>query len=148
MLLGLKSRFGGFSMAEAVGAFTVSAALITLFGVAGGVEKIMNRIPVALASALLAGVLALLYAIVFIAARGHLYWAEVTFHLKIPVWTTPKFIGTAAVSLAVPLFVVAMASQNLPGAVALFGQQYGQQRRMPLPGPAPTTQAFGPSQNP
>ena len=49
---------GGFSMAEAVGAFMVCAALITLSGVTGWFEKIMNRIPVAIASALLAGVLA------------------------------------------------------------------------------------------
>ena len=49
---------GGFSMADAVGAFMVSAALITLFGVTGWFEKLMNRIPLAIASALLAGVLA------------------------------------------------------------------------------------------
>jgi benzoate membrane transport protein len=49
---------GGFSMGEAVAAFMVSAALITLFGVTGWFEKVMNRIPVAIASALLAGVLA------------------------------------------------------------------------------------------
>ena len=49
---------GGFSMGEAVAAFMVSAALITLFGITGWFEKVMNRIPVAIASALLAGVLA------------------------------------------------------------------------------------------
>ena len=38
---------GSFSMAEAVGAFIVSAALITLCGVTGWFEKVMNRIPVA-----------------------------------------------------------------------------------------------------
>ena len=48
---------GGFTMADAVGAFMVCAALITLFGVTGWFEKIMNRIPMAVASALLAGVL-------------------------------------------------------------------------------------------
>ena len=49
---------GGLNMAEAVGAFMVSAALITLCGVTGWFEKVMMRIPVAIASALLAGVLA------------------------------------------------------------------------------------------
>ena len=38
---------GSFSMAEAVGAFIVSAALITLCGATGWFEKVMNRIPVA-----------------------------------------------------------------------------------------------------
>ena len=49
---------GGFSMAEAVGAFMVCAVLITLAGATGWFERVMNRIPLALASALLAGVLA------------------------------------------------------------------------------------------
>ena len=49
---------GGFGMGEAVGAFIVSAALITLCGITGWFERIMDRIPLALASALLAGVLA------------------------------------------------------------------------------------------
>ena len=49
---------GGFSMAESVGAFIVCAALITLAGATGWFERVMNRIPMALASALLAGVLA------------------------------------------------------------------------------------------
>eukprot|EP01031_Cornospumella_fuschlensis_P046531 gene46530-56977_t len=49
---------GGFSMAEAVGAFLVCGALITLAGVTGWFERVMNRIPMAIASALLAGVLA------------------------------------------------------------------------------------------
>jgi benzoate membrane transport protein len=45
-------------MAEAVGAFIACAALITLAGATGWFERVMNRIPMALASALLAGVLA------------------------------------------------------------------------------------------
>jgi benzoate membrane transport protein len=49
---------GGFSMGEAVGAFMLCAALVTLCGVTGWFAKLMHRIPVAIASALLAGVLA------------------------------------------------------------------------------------------
>ncbi len=49
---------GGFSMAEAIGAFMVCAALITVAGVTGWFERIMGRIPMEIASALLAGVLA------------------------------------------------------------------------------------------
>ena len=49
---------GSFSMAVAVGALMMSAALITLRGVTGWFDKVVNRIPVAIASALLAGVLA------------------------------------------------------------------------------------------
>lgn len=47
----------GFSMAEAIGAFVFSSALVFLFGVTGWFEKIMNKISLAMTSALLAGVL-------------------------------------------------------------------------------------------
>ena len=63
---------GGFSMAEAVGAFLVCGALIALFGVTGWFEKLMNRIPVAIASALLAGVLARFGLQAFAAAQSAL----------------------------------------------------------------------------
>ncbi|HEY3047854.1 MAG TPA: benzoate/H(+) symporter BenE family transporter [Polaromonas sp.] len=155
---------GGFSMGEAVAAFMVSAALITLFGVTGWFEKVMNRIPVAIASALLAGVLArfgieafaaaktalplvllmllsylagkrlmpryavvltLLGAVVFVAARGQLAWSEVTFSFAMPVFVAPQFTLAAVVSLALPLFVVTMASQNLPGVAAIRAAGYG-----------------------
>ena len=155
---------GGFSMAEAVAAFMVCAALITLFGVTGWFEKVMNRIPVAIASALLAGVLArfgmeafsaaqtalplvvlmlaiyliskrwlaryavvvtLLGGIVYVALRGQLAWSEVVFSVAVPVLVWPKFSFAAIVSLALPLFVVTMASQNLPGVAVIRATGYG-----------------------
>ena len=60
---------GGFSMADAIGAFMACAVLITLFGVTGWFEKIMNRVPVAICSALLAGVLARFGLQAFMAAQ-------------------------------------------------------------------------------
>jgi len=47
----------GASMGQAVGAFLVSAALITLSGITGWFARVMNRVPVALAAGLLAGIL-------------------------------------------------------------------------------------------
>ncbi|HXL19081.1 MAG TPA: benzoate/H(+) symporter BenE family transporter [Streptosporangiaceae bacterium] len=47
----------GASMAQAVGAFLVSAALITLSGLTGWFARIMDRIPVPLVAGLLAGIL-------------------------------------------------------------------------------------------
>ena len=155
---------GGFSMAEAVGAFMVSAVLITLCGLTGWFEKIMTRIPVAIASALLAGVLArfgmqgftaaqtalplvmlmlvtylagrrflpryavvatLLAGIVYAALRGELALSAVNFAVTMPVFVMPQFSFSAVVSLAVPLFVVTMASQNLPGVAAIRATGYG-----------------------
>lgn len=48
----------GASMAQAVGAFLVSAALILISGLTGLFARVMNRIPVAIAAGLLAGILA------------------------------------------------------------------------------------------
>jgi benzoate membrane transport protein len=153
----------GYSMNEAVGAFIVCAALITLAGVTGWFERVMNKIPMEIASALLAGVLArfglqaflaaqtalplvllmlgsylvarrfvpryavpltLLAAIAFVAARGEMAWSAVHFDLATPVFTMPVFSWQAAVSLALPLFVVTMASQNLPGVAAIRAAGY------------------------
>ncbi|KNZ34070.1 MAG: membrane protein [Methylibium sp. NZG] len=154
---------GGFGMAEATGAFLVCAALITLFGVTGWFEKLMDRIPIALASALLAGVLtrfaldafvALKSAVVLVllmlaaylvgrrlwpryavpgvlavgtayaAATGQLHLGDVQWSLTIPVFTAPEFSWRATVSLALPLFVVTMASQNLPGVAVIRASGY------------------------
>jgi benzoate membrane transport protein len=153
----------GFSMAEAVGAFMVCAVLIALAGVTGLFERLMNRIPMAIASALLAGVLArfglqafaaaqtalplvllmlatylagkrlapryavpatLAAAVAFVALRGDMAWGAVTFQLAVPEFTAPVFTLSAAISLALPLFVVTMASQNLPGVAVMRATGY------------------------
>src|SRR6218665_4227600 len=59
----------GYGMGEAVGAFMLSALAIWLAGATGMFERVMNRIPVAIASALLAGVLARFGLDAFIAAK-------------------------------------------------------------------------------
>lgn len=46
-----------FTLAQAIGSFLLSAVLVFIFGITGWFEKIIDRIPVSLTSALLAGVL-------------------------------------------------------------------------------------------
>ena len=160
---------GGFGMAEAVGAFMVCAVLITLAGATRWFERVMNRIPMEIASALLAGVLArfglqafaaaqtalplvllmlgcyllarrffpryavvltLAAAMAYVALRGQMAWSEVSLELALPQWTTPHFTWSAIVSLALPLFVVTMASQNLPGVAVMRATGY----QMPVSG--------------
>lgn len=53
----LASGLGAFSMNEVIGAFVVTGVLITLAGVTGVFEKLLNKIPIPLASAMLVGVL-------------------------------------------------------------------------------------------
>ena len=147
----------GLGMGEAVGAFVVCGALITLAGVSGLFERLMDRIPQAIAAALLAGVLArfgldavgavktdpvlvlvmaaafvlarrawpryavpvvLVVGIAVAAAQGRIAPMSLQGAWAWPVWTTPVFTLSALVGLALPLFVVTMASQNLPGVAA------------------------------
>ncbi|MDD2176471.1 benzoate/H(+) symporter BenE family transporter [Acidovorax sp. D2M1] len=154
---------GGFSMGEAIGAFMLSALLITLAGVTGWFERVMNRIPMEIAAALLAGVLArfglqafaaaqtalplvllmlmvylvsrrlaaryavvitLAVAVAFVAVQGQMAWSAVQLELAMPMFTPPQFSVAAAISLAIPLFVVTMASQNLPGVAVIRASGY------------------------
>ncbi|UCU98928.1 benzoate/H(+) symporter BenE family transporter [Acidovorax radicis] len=154
---------GGFSMGEAIGAFMVSAAFITLAGLTRWFERVMSRIPMEIAAALLAGVLArfglqsfaaaqtalplvlvmlmvyllsrrlaaryavvltLAVAVAFVAVQGQMAWSAVQLELAMPVFTAPQFSVAATVSLAIPLFVVTMASQNLPGVAVIRASGY------------------------
>ncbi|MEO7335615.1 MAG: benzoate/H(+) symporter BenE family transporter [Caldimonas sp.] len=157
----------GFGMPEAVGAFIVCAALMMLAGATGWFERVMDRIPMPLANALLAGVLARFaldaflamksalvlvlpmllvyllgrrfwprYAVVGVlalgiaiaATQGNLRPTDVRWGLTWPVFTAPEFTWRAALDLALPLFVVTMASQNMPGVAAIRAAGY----RMPV----------------
>ena len=57
-VLAVAGASGGFAMAEATGAFIVCVVLIIVAGASGGFERVMERIPMPLAGALFAGVLA------------------------------------------------------------------------------------------
>jgi len=147
----------GFTLPVATGAFIVSAVLIVIAGASGLFERLMSRVPIAIAAALLAGVLTRfgldaavsaqadallvgLMAFAFVAGRrwwprfavpgvlavgiavaalgGRIAFAEVQWGWARPVWVAPEFSVAAAISLGLPLFIVTMASQNLPGVAA------------------------------
>ncbi|WP_439888223.1 benzoate/H(+) symporter BenE family transporter [Pseudomonas sp. MBLB4123] len=57
---------------------------------------------------------------------GLLDFSEFELQLATPVWTTPAFSWAAAISIGIPLFIVAMASQNLPGIAVLRANGYHQ----------------------
>jgi benzoate membrane transport protein len=147
----------GVTLPEATGAFIVSALLIMGAGYSGLFERWMARIPLALASALLAGVLArfaldavgavgqapvlvltmagaylmgrrffprwavpgvLAVGVAVAALQGQLNAAQIAWAWATPVWVSPEWRWGAMVSVALPLFIVTMASQNLPGVAA------------------------------
>jgi len=163
----LLASTSGLDMPEAVGAFILCGALITWAGASGWFEKLMDRIPVAIASALLAGVLArfgldavasvktdpgLVLAMTAAYLAGRRWWTRyavpgvllvgIAYALGegrlsfvgldtsqvwvLPVWTTPTFTWHAAIGVALPLFIVTMASQNLPGVAAQRASGYVQ----------------------
>jgi benzoate membrane transport protein len=147
----------GLAMPEAVGAFVVCALLIVAAGTTRLFERVMDRIPQAIAAALLAGVLVrfaldaagafraapalvgamglaylagrrfapryavpgvLAVGVAVAAVQGRIALGAVDWSLAVPVWTTPSFSLGAIVGLGLPLFIVTMASQNLPGVAA------------------------------
>jgi benzoate membrane transport protein len=159
----LATSGAGLSIEEATGAFLVSAALVTLVGFSGWFERAMDRIPVPIASGMLAGVLlrfglglftamstqltlALAMFLAYLAARrlapryavivallvgvaialvqGLLHVDVVRLALARPVWVTPRFTPGAVVGVALPLFVVTMASQNVPGVAVIRASGY------------------------
>lgn len=159
----LISSAAGLPMSDAIGAFVLSALLITVCGFSGFFEKMINRIPVSLASGMLGGVLlrfgldafgsvktqpvlvlAMLavylfarrwfsrYAVILtllvgigIAAGSGLLRAEgLSLQMAKPVFIMPTFSFAAIIGIALPLFIVTMASQNVPGVAAIRASGY------------------------
>nr|WP_312295157.1 benzoate/H(+) symporter BenE family transporter [Brevundimonas diminuta] len=153
----------GLGWSTAVGAFVIAGLLMVLTGLVPALGRLAERIPAAVASAMLAGVLlpfclklflvfptdmalaaglllvfvvmrrlapawalpaVLVAAFAVLAARGQVALPEGTglFGSLSPVM--PAFDWKAAVSLALPLYLVTLASQNLPGLVVLRAAGY------------------------
>jgi len=55
---------------------------------------------------------------------GLLDFTGFNLELATPEWTTPSFSLSSAISIGIPLFIVAMASQNLPGMAVLRANGY------------------------
>lgn len=154
----IASASAGVSLPEAVGAFLVCGVLMWLCGATGWFERIMNRIPLSLASSLLAGILAKFALMSFAAATPHpaliismlmvylvgkrlwpryavlgvliggtaVAWAQglletslITWQVATPVWVTPAWSWHAVLGMGLPLFIVTMASQAVPGVSAI-----------------------------
>ncbi|BAV98151.1 benzoate transporter [Lysobacter enzymogenes] len=163
----------GLPLAQAIGAFVISAALTVALGFSGWLERALARLPASLAAGMLAGVLlrfgldvfvsmqshfALVFAMLlsFLLARrwlpryavlialavgvgmagaqGGLHLEKLELAVAMPVWTTPQFSLAATVGVAIPLFVVTMASQNVPGIAILRAHGYREVPASPLVG--------------
>lgn len=158
----LVAASSGFTMADAIGAFVVTALLLMATGLFKPLTKLVSRIPASVASGMLAGivvtfamnaartvpvdpwlvvplvaafftirlfnpalsVLAVLVGggmVAFVSGRiGGLPAPE----LSTLTLTMPEFSVAATVGLAVPLYLVTMASQNLSGLAVLRAAGY------------------------
>jgi len=153
----------GLPMSDAVGAFVLSALLMAVAGFSGFFERMISRIPMALASGMLAGVLlrfgleafavmktslglgltmfavyvaarrfspryavilTLLAGIAFAAAAGLMHTERLVLEVARPVFVAPTLSIAAVAGIALPLFIVTMASQNVPGVAAMRASGY------------------------
>lgn len=152
-----------FNINEAVAGFIVSALLIFVCGITGWFEKLINKIPFQLASAMLAGILVnfgidvfnqmnnepvlvitmffaylvskqlmpkfsmLIVLIISVALAWQLKlvsFTEVSWQFTEFRYISPEFNLAAIISIGLPLFIVTMAAQNLPGIVVLKAHHY------------------------
>ncbi|GGO78486.1 benzoate transporter [Marinobacterium nitratireducens] len=159
----LVTGLSGLSLNEAVGVFLFSSALITLCGITGWFDRLMQQVPAPLAAAMLAGVLfqfglqlftamesqlllvgamlltfllgrlllpryviplTLAAGLSVCALQGLLQVGSLGWELAIPIWTSPTFSVPALIGVGVPLFIVTMASQNVPGLAVLRANGY------------------------
>ncbi|MDX2321447.1 MAG: benzoate/H(+) symporter BenE family transporter [Moritella sp.] len=153
----------GFSINEAVAAFIFSASLIALSGITGWFEKLMNRVPLQIASAMLAGILLsfgievfnvmnqspllvglmfmtfliskilmprfamlaiLIVAITSAWLQGLFVMPDLEWHLGQLVYVEPEWNIAALINIGLPLFLVTMATQNMPGIAILKAYDY------------------------
>ncbi len=68
--------------------------------------------------------LSLAVGILITAIQGQLHFTALSLQLTSPVWIYPQWSLEASVSLALPLFVVTMTSQNLPGVAMIQAAGY------------------------
>ncbi|MEW7863967.1 benzoate/H(+) symporter BenE family transporter [Aeromonas diversa] len=159
----LVTSLSGVSLSEAIGAFMVSSALMVLLASSGGVDRLIKRLPPALAAAMLAGILLRFGINLFTPLPDHpllilgmlgLYLfgkraaprlvmvlvllggtllagllmpvnlSGVSISVTTPVWMSPSFSWHSLIGVGIPLFVVTLASQNLPGMAVLHAHGY------------------------
>ncbi len=158
----LATSTASLSLSQLTAAFMFSAMLIIIAGLSGWFEKIMDRIPISLASAMLAGILfnfgmnvfvsmqtelmlaiamfvtylliklivpryaviAALIAGIVVAWLNGFAFKSVSLAVTHPVFVSPDFTLASLLGIGVPLFVVTMTAQNIPGIATLRAAGY------------------------
>ncbi len=159
----LVTGLSGLNMSQTIGAFLFASLLITICGVTGWFQRIMQYIPRHIAAAMLAGILVRFGMELFTAMQSQWVLVGLMFaafllgrawlprytvplalavgaayagmrgllHLEVLNWTPakpllmmPDFSLSALVGVGIPLFIVTMTSQNVPGLAVLRANGY------------------------
>ncbi|MEP0356564.1 benzoate/H(+) symporter BenE family transporter [Paraglaciecola sp.] len=167
----LASSLTGTTISESLGIFVFVGALTLLTGLSGWFDALTKRVPMPLASAMLAGILVqfglntfvslqaeplmvgIMIFTLFIAKRWLPRYAilavllsgficayffnlvdlnQVKWGLSTPIWTTPSFNLSLLIGVGIPLFIVTMTSQNMPGVAILRSANYEQTPISPI----------------
>ncbi|MGE8067691.1 benzoate/H(+) symporter BenE family transporter [Pseudomonas sp. NPDC089569] len=151
------------SMSEAVGAYLLSSLMIFLVGISGAFDRVISKLPGAIAAAMLAGILfrfgtglfvslqgkpglvLAMFATYLVCKRllpryavmavlvvgcaiamltGQLHREALVIGLATPVWVTPQFSLGATLNVALPLVMVALTGQFVPGMAVLRASGY------------------------
>lgn len=151
------------SMNEAVGAYVLSSLIIFLVGISGAFDRVISKLPAAIAAAMLAGILLRFGTGLFVSLQGkpalvltmfatylvckrllpryavmavlvvgcaiamftgQLHSEALVIGLATPVWITPQFSLGATLNVALPLVMVALTGQFVPGMAVLRASGY------------------------
>ncbi|WP_414829787.1 benzoate/H(+) symporter BenE family transporter [Alteromonas sp. H39] len=162
---------GEYTLPEVIGSFIVSAVFSIVVSQSKVLSKAIGRIPSAIASAMLAGILlpiclgvfsdAAVYpvhTVLFLAVYllGSVFFPrymmltllllacvtsivmgvpdDINWTAPTPVWVTPAFSLSATIGLALPLFIITLLTQNLPGIAIHRAHGYSPDHKSVLSG--------------
>ncbi len=112
MLAGILLQFGLHAFTALQSDFTLVALMLAAYLLG---KRLLPRY--AIPMVLLTGML-------YAALSGELHWQTVHLELARPVFTWPSFSLPVLISAGIPLFVVTMTSQNVPGLAVLRANGY------------------------
>jgi benzoate membrane transport protein len=112
LLAGVLARFG---LELFVSLRTQLPMVALMFAVYLGARRLLPRYAVPLA---------FLCGLLWVALGGLIQGAAVSLEFAVPVWTGPVFSLSTLIGVGLPLFVVTMASQNVPGLAVLRANGY------------------------
>ncbi len=107
MLAGILLRFGLQAFASLDGQFTLCGSMLLVWL---ATKAVAPRYAV---------IAAMIIGIVIVIAQGDVVTTDVVFKPVLPTYITPDFSFAHSLSVALPLFLVTMASQNAPGIAAM-----------------------------